>query len=118
MQWSIEDRLLEGHRPAQTVVAYGDLDKENPSPITAAYEQQADPVIELQLEKAGVRLAYLLNAALKLQPADSRASAPVAGDRTDASLIEGADGNYYGTTVAGGLFTNSCPDGCGAVFNQ
>lgn len=26
---------------------------------------QTDPVIELQLEKAGVRLAYLLNAALQ-----------------------------------------------------
>jgi hypothetical protein len=44
---------------------YGDLDSENPAPITPAYERQADPVIELQLEKAGVRLAHLLNAALK-----------------------------------------------------
>ena len=86
MQWSIEDRLLEGHRLAQTVFVYGDLGNENPAPITAAYEQQADPVIELQLEKTGVRLAYVVNTALKLQPADSRASAPVAGDRTDAKL--------------------------------
>ena len=29
--------------------------------ITPAHGQQADAVIELQLEKAGVRLAYLLN---------------------------------------------------------
>jgi hypothetical protein len=29
------------------------------------YERQADPVIELQLEKAGVRLAYLLNESLR-----------------------------------------------------
>jgi hypothetical protein len=43
---------------------YGDLGNENPAPITAAYEHEADPVIELQLEKAGVRLAYLLNIAL------------------------------------------------------
>ena len=35
------------------------------SRIAAAYDKQADPVIEIQLEKAGVRLAYLLNAALK-----------------------------------------------------
>jgi hypothetical protein len=55
---SIEDWVLEGHR-------LGDLGKENPSLITAAYEQEADPVIESQLEKAGVRLAYLLNAVLK-----------------------------------------------------
>ena len=60
---SIEDWVLEGHKLAQCV-AYGDLGNENPAPITAAYEQQADPVIELQLEKTGVRLAYVLNTSL------------------------------------------------------
>jgi hypothetical protein len=34
----------------------------HPAPIDAAYEKQAGRVIEIQLEKAGVRLAYLLNA--------------------------------------------------------
>jgi hypothetical protein len=63
-QGSIEDWVREGHRLAQTV-ACGDLGSENPAPITAAYEREADPVIELQLEKAAVRLAYLLNTALK-----------------------------------------------------
>lgn len=43
---------MEGHRLAQTV-AYGDLGSEV---IDPAYQRQADPVIELQLEKAGVRL--------------------------------------------------------------
>jgi len=57
---------MEGHRLAQTGF-YGDLGSENPAPITPAYEHQADPVIELQLEKAGVRLAYLLNAALEVK---------------------------------------------------
>jgi hypothetical protein len=38
-------------------VPYGDLSNENPAPITPAHEHQADAVIELQLEKAGVRLA-------------------------------------------------------------
>jgi len=61
---SIEDWVMEGHRLAQTV-AYGDLGGENPASITAAYERQADPVIELQLEKAGVRLAHILNEALR-----------------------------------------------------
>jgi hypothetical protein len=60
---SIEDWVMEGHRLAQTV-AYGDLSNKDPAPITLGYEQQADPVIELQLEKAGVRLAYLLDANL------------------------------------------------------
>ena len=46
-------------------VAYGDPRSENPAPITAAYEHEADQVIELQLEKAGVRLAYFLNATLR-----------------------------------------------------
>jgi hypothetical protein len=54
---------MEGHRLAQTV-AYGDLSNDNPAPITPEYEREAEPVIELQLEKAGVRLAYLLNANL------------------------------------------------------
>lgn len=35
------------------------------TPITTTYEREADPVIELQLEKRGVRLAYLLNADLR-----------------------------------------------------
>ena len=57
---TIEDWVMEGHRLAQTV-AYGGLGNGNPAMITATYERQADPVVELQLEKAGVRLAYLLN---------------------------------------------------------
>jgi len=61
---SVEDWVLEGHRLAQAV-AYGDLGTGDPAAITAEYERQAGPVIELQLEKAGVRLAYLLNAALQ-----------------------------------------------------
>ena len=61
---SIADWVIEGHWLARTV-AYGNLGKNNPAPITALYEQQADPVIELQLEKAGVRLACLLDGALR-----------------------------------------------------
>jgi hypothetical protein len=53
---------MDGHRMAQNG-AYGDLGTENPAPITAAYEKQAEGVIEVQLEKAGVSLAYLLNSA-------------------------------------------------------
>jgi len=51
-------------RLAQTV-AYGDLGSGNPPIIGPDYEQQADPVIETQLEKAGVRLAHLLNTDLR-----------------------------------------------------
>ena len=49
---------------AQTV-AYRDLGSENPALITDAYERHREPVIELQLEKSGVRLAYLLDTAFK-----------------------------------------------------
>ena len=56
---SIEDWVMEGHRLAQTEGS------ESPAVIAPAYQRQADPVIELQLEKAGVRLGYLLNAALE-----------------------------------------------------
>ena len=55
---------MEGRRLAQTV-AYGDLGSENPAPITDAFGRRAEPAIELQLERAGVRLAYLLDTALK-----------------------------------------------------
>lgn len=61
---SIEDWVQEGHKLAQSV-AYGDLASGNPTPVTLDYERRADPVIELQLEKAGVRLAYLLNEELQ-----------------------------------------------------
>jgi hypothetical protein len=61
---SIEDWVLEGHRLAQTV-AYADLGSGDPATITAAYEREADPVVEIQLEKAGVRLAYVLDQALR-----------------------------------------------------
>jgi hypothetical protein len=62
---SMEDWVMEGYRLAQTVT-YGDLSKENPASIPAGYEHKADPVIDLQLEKAGARLAYLLDADLML----------------------------------------------------
>ena len=61
---SIGDWGMESHQLAQKV-AYGNLCSQNPAPIRAGYERQAEPLIELQLEKAGVRLAYLLNATLK-----------------------------------------------------
>ena len=58
------DCANEAHRLARAV-AYGDLNAENPAPITAAYERQADRTIEIQLAKAGVRLVWLLNRVLK-----------------------------------------------------
>ena len=54
---------MEGHRLAQTVAR--DLGSENPAPITDAYERHREPTVELQLEKSGVRLAYLLDITLK-----------------------------------------------------
>jgi hypothetical protein len=77
---SIEDWVMQGHRLAQ-MVAYGDLSNDDPAPINPAYEREADPVIDLQLEKAGVRLACLLDANLMLNSAgqnpESKVSAPV-----------------------------------------
>ena len=34
-----------------------------------------------------------------------------------AGLVQGTDGNFYGTTYAGGTSTN-CPNGCGTVFRM
>ena len=61
---TLADWVMEGHRLAQTV-AYGDLGSGNPAPSTDAYERRVEPAIELQLEKSGVRLAYLLDTAFK-----------------------------------------------------
>ena len=61
---SILDWANEGHQIAQAV-AYGDLGNESPAPITPAYEKQADPAIEVQLERSGVRLAWLLTLVMK-----------------------------------------------------
>jgi uncharacterized repeat protein (TIGR03803 family) len=36
------------------------------------------------------------------------------GDNPLAGLVQGTDGNLYGTTFEGG--TNACPNGCGTVF--
>jgi nuclease S1 len=64
VQGSIEDWALQAHDLARSV-AYGELGKASPALITPAYEHEADPVIELQLEKAGVRLASVLDKALR-----------------------------------------------------
>jgi len=96
---SIDDWVMEGHRLAQTV-AYEHLSNENPAPITPAYERQADPVIELQLEKAGVRLAYPLDANLVINPAGQNPQSEVRplGRRSP-------DVNVWVNSAAGSIFT-------------
>lgn len=59
-----EGWVMEGHVLAQTV-AYGDLGTENPADICSPYERQAERILELQLEKAAVRLGNLLDNALR-----------------------------------------------------
>ncbi len=64
---TVEDWAEQNHKIAQKIV-YGKLPKVatgTPEPIDAAYEKRADPVIQQQIEKAGARLAYLLNQALQ-----------------------------------------------------
>jgi hypothetical protein len=64
---SVEDWSEQAHKEA-VKVSYGKLPKaENgaPAAITAEYEKKADPVIREQIEKAGDRLARVLNEALQ-----------------------------------------------------
>ena len=64
---TVEDWAEQSHKIAQKMV-YAKLPKVAagaPEPIDAAYEQKADPVIKLQIEKAGARLARVLNEALR-----------------------------------------------------
>lgn len=55
---------MQAHRPARTV-AYRHLAGNSPAMVTPAYERATAPVIRLQLEKAAVRLAYLLGQGLR-----------------------------------------------------
>jgi hypothetical protein len=63
---TVEDWAEESHQAAQKTV-YGKLPKVaegTPEPIADAYEQAADPLIKKQIEKAGIRLAHVLNTML------------------------------------------------------
>ncbi|SPE39399.1 S1/P1 nuclease (fragment) [Candidatus Sulfopaludibacter sp. SbA3] len=69
-KWSkgtVADWADESHKAAQKIV-YGKLPPEpkgTPEPLGADYEKAADPLIRTQIEKAGDRLARLLNDTLK-----------------------------------------------------
>jgi uncharacterized repeat protein (TIGR03803 family) len=38
------------------------------------------------------------------------------GSQAIGQLVEGPNGDFYGTTTGGGIFNSACPDGCGTVF--
>ncbi|HEY4902636.1 MAG TPA: choice-of-anchor tandem repeat GloVer-containing protein [Candidatus Sulfotelmatobacter sp.] len=38
------------------------------------------------------------------------------GAQPAGALIQGADGNFYGTTTVGGIASAACPSGCGTIF--
>jgi hypothetical protein len=64
---TVENWAEDNHKIARKVT-YGKLPKVTagtPEPIDAAYEKKADPVIRIQIEKAGARLALVLNEALQ-----------------------------------------------------
>jgi hypothetical protein len=69
-KWSrgtVDDWAEESHKAAQQIT-YGRLPKVaagTAEPIDAAYAKKADPLIRLQIEKAGARLARVLNEALQ-----------------------------------------------------
>ena len=89
----------------------------NPAYITAAYEQQAEAVIELQLEKAGVRLAYLLDNNLKVSVTGQKGgsalvTAPSHGNHDVRVWVNTKSGVYhcpgtrwFGNTRAGEYMT-------------
>jgi hypothetical protein len=64
---TVEDWAEQSHM-ATVKIVYGKLPQAAPGQpvvLDAAYEQAADPLIRLQIEKAGARLARVLNEALK-----------------------------------------------------
>ena len=63
---TVEDWAEQAHKAAQKVV-YGKLPKaagDTPITLGADYERLADPLVKLQIERAGVRLAAVLNGVL------------------------------------------------------
>ena len=38
------------------------------------------------------------------------------GSQATGGLVQGSDGNFYGTTGGGGVYNTQCPSGCGTVF--
>ena len=63
VQWasgSVEDWAWQSKELARKV-AYGDLPKGRVPSLGEKYERQAEPVVQLQLSRAGVRLAMILN---------------------------------------------------------
>lgn len=61
---TIEEWALEAHKIARRF-AYGDLPRGRWPSVGEAYERAAAPIAEVQLERAGVRLAHILNETLK-----------------------------------------------------
>ncbi len=61
---SIEQWAEQSHKAAQKVI-YKKLPAGNPVVVTAAYEKTADSLIREQIEKAGARLATVLNQTLQ-----------------------------------------------------
>ena len=63
-QGTVEDWALEGHKIAQQI-AYRNLPTGSTPDLEQGYEDAAAPVVGIQLEKAGVRLASILNGVLR-----------------------------------------------------
>ncbi len=64
---SLADMALEGYEIAQNQI-YPDYHASGGDMVTSAYEDEMRPVVDLRLEKAGVRLATLLNKAFAPAP--------------------------------------------------
>jgi uncharacterized coiled-coil protein SlyX len=60
----VRDWAEQSHKLGQKIV-YGKLSTAPPIKVDAAYEQIADPIVKQQIERAGARLAKVLNAAFK-----------------------------------------------------
>lgn len=80
---TVEDWAEQAHKAAVKVV-YGKLPKAaagQPVVLDAKYEAAADPLIRLQLEKAGARLARVLNEALAVGAANAAPTSGAAPNR-------------------------------------
>jgi uncharacterized repeat protein (TIGR03803 family) len=60
--------------------------------------------------------AVIASPAQTLTTLHSFAGAPSDGNTANAALVQGSNGNFYGTTVKGGNSASICQDGCGTVF--
>jgi uncharacterized repeat protein (TIGR03803 family) len=95
--------------------------------LTILYNFQASddfywPQGQLTLGRDGDLYGIAANTIFKITPPGNLAMLHTftggTGGSGPSGIVQGADGDFYGTTAGGGTPSQFCPDGCGTVFKM